>query len=76
MPIIYKFDILETLKEKGYTSYRLRKEKIMGERTIQQLRNNQLVSWEIVSRLCELLHCQPGDLVAYAPDDQHPEGIS
>lgn len=30
MPIKYKIDILEALKEKGFTSYRIRKEKIFG----------------------------------------------
>ena len=29
--IIYKIDIMEALKEKGYTSYRLRQDKIFGE---------------------------------------------
>ena len=27
----YKIDILEELKEKGYSSYKLRKDKLMGE---------------------------------------------
>ena len=34
----YKIDILEELKEKGYTSYKLRKDKIMGEAQIQKIR--------------------------------------
>ena len=38
MPIKYKIDILAALKEKGYSTYRLRKEKLIGEATIQQLR--------------------------------------
>lgn len=29
----YKIDILEELKEKGYTSYKLRKDKINGRST-------------------------------------------
>lgn len=65
MDIRFKIDVLQALKEKGYTSYRLRKEKIMGEATIQQLRNGELVSWENLSRICGLLQCQPGDLLEY-----------
>ena len=34
MPIRYKLDILEALKQAGYSTYRLRKEKILGERVI------------------------------------------
>ena len=59
----YKVDILSALKEKGYSSYRLRKEKIFGERVIQQLREREPFSWEVLTRLCLLLDCQPGDLI-------------
>lgn len=69
MDIRFKIDVLQALKEKGYTSYRLRKEKIMGEATIQQLRNGEIVSWENLSRICGLLQCQPGDLLEYVPQE-------
>lgn len=68
MPVIYKIDILEKLKERGYSTYRLRKEKLLGEATIQQIRSGKLVSWESIGRLCVLLDCQPGDIVAYTED--------
>ena len=42
----YKIDILEELKEKGYTSYKLRKDKIMGEAQIQKIRNGEIASKE------------------------------
>lgn len=65
MPIIYKMDVLDALKKAGYTTYRLRSEKIMGERVIQQLRQKELVSWKTIETICSLLGCQPGDLVEY-----------
>lgn len=68
MPIIYKIDILEALKKAGYTTYRLRNEKIIGERVIQQLRQKELVSWKTIETICSLLDCQPGDLVEYTHD--------
>lgn len=66
MPIIYKIDVLAELKNKGYSTYRIRKEKIMGEATLQKIRNNKPVSWENIETLCKLLNCQPGDIVEYA----------
>lgn len=63
MPLQYKIDVLAALKEKGFSSYRLRKEKIFGERVIQQLRNKEPVSWEVLGRLCALLECEIGDLL-------------
>lgn len=65
MPLQYKIDILEALKNAGYSTYRLRKEKILGERIIQQLRNKEIVSWATIDTLCTLLNCQPGDLVEH-----------
>lgn len=65
MPIRYRTDILAALKDRGYTSYRLRTEKLLGERTIQQLRHGELVSWANLARVCEMLGCQPGDILEY-----------
>lgn len=69
MPIRYKINIMDALKEKGYSSYRLRKEKIFGQKTIQDFRDGTIVlSQDLLSKLCELLDCQPGDLIEYSPD--------
>ena len=73
MPVIYKFDVLEELKARGYSTYRLRKEKLLGEATIQQIRVGKLVSWENIGRLCVLLKCQPGDIVMFSEEtDEAP----
>ena len=65
MPVIYKIDVLSELKEKGYNTNILRKEKLLAESTIQQLRENKLVSWNNIGRLCKMLECQVGDLLEY-----------
>lgn len=68
MAIKYKKNVLELLKNNGYTTYRLRKEKILGESTIQKMRNETLLSWAELNTVCRLLDCQPGDLIEYVPD--------
>ena len=65
MPVKYKIDVLNALKESGYTTYKLRKEKLLAENTIQQLRQGTLVSWANIGRICALLNCQPGDILEY-----------
>lgn len=65
MSLQYKINVLDALKEKGYTSYTLRKEKLLGESTIQKLRNGSPVSWENLDVLCKLLECNIGDLLEY-----------
>lgn len=70
MSIKYKGDILGQLKEKGYSSARLRKEKIFGERTMQEFRTNGTIPYKSINRLCALLECQPGDILEYVPDSE------
>lgn len=69
MPIVYKIDVLATLKSAGYSSTRIRSEKIMGQATLTQLRRGELVSWANMTRICELLNCQPGDILEFLPDN-------
>lgn len=63
MPVKYKIDILAKLKEAGYTTYRIRKEKIFGEATLQKLRHGEPVSWDNIETLCKLLNLQIGDIL-------------
>lgn len=68
MPVKYKMDVLSALKSAGYSSYRIRNDKLLGEATLQKIRRGELVSWENISTICKLLKCQPGDIVEYQPD--------
>lgn len=70
MPVVYKIDVLAALKEKGYSTYKLRKEKILAESVIQQLRDKELVSWANVGKLCEMLECDVGDILEYKSETE------
>lgn len=69
MAIKYKIDILSTLKSNGYSTYKLRKEKLLAESTIQKMRESTLLSWSELNTVCYLLNVQPGDLMEYVPDE-------
>ena len=68
MPIKYKGDILALLKEKGYNTTKLRKEKLLAEGVLQSLREGKYISMENLSRICHLLNCQPADLIEYVEE--------
>ena len=68
MGMVFKFDVLKALKEKGYTTYRIRADKILSESTVQKLRTGKPLSWENIETICRLLEVQPGDLLEYKPD--------
>ena len=65
MAIKYKIDILAELKKIGYSSTRIREEKLIGQSYLQQLRHGELVSWKTLDTICSLLDCQPGDLIEF-----------
>lgn len=67
--IRYKQNILELLKMNGYSTYKIRKEKIFSEAQLQYFRNGTIVREETLNKLCCLLNCQPGDILEYIPDD-------
>lgn len=73
MAIHYKGDILNKLKEKGYSTARLRKEKIFGEKTMQDFRANAIIPYKTIDKLCKILECQPGDIMEYVEDDEDNE---
>ena len=68
MAIQYKIDILSELKKAGYTTTKIREEKLLGQSYLQQLRHGELVSWKAIDTICELLNCQVGDLVEYVKE--------
>lgn len=69
MAIRYKVDILAELKKRGYSSTRIREEKLIGQSYLQQLRRGELVSWKALDTICALLECQPGDLIEFQKEE-------
>lgn len=70
MALKYKCDILAMLKEKGFSTYTLRKDKLLSEGAIQSIRAGKPISWENIHQLCKLLDCQPGDIIEYIKETE------
>ena len=68
MAIKYKIDIIAALKSAGYTTYKIKKEKILSEGVLTSLRSGKYVSMEVINKICKLLNCQPGDIMEYVDD--------
>ena len=68
MAIIYD-KLLALLQEKEYNSYRLKKEKLIGQATYYAIKNGTGgLDHRSIDRLCKALQCQPGDLMEYVDD--------
>lgn len=66
--LVYKINVLETLKEAGYNPARLRKEKLLGENAIQSLRNNEMVGIKALEKICTILDMQPGNIIKHVEE--------
>ena len=70
VPISYK-KLFALLDEKGWTTYKIRKEKLIGQGTLTALKNGTGgLDSKTIARLCKILNCQPGDLMEYVPDKE------
>ena len=68
MPIVYD-RLFNLLKEKGYTTYRIRKEKLIGQGTLTAIKNGTGgLDSKTIARLCETLDCQPQDIMEYVKE--------
>ena len=70
MGLKYKYNVLDKLKESGYSTYKIRSQHLLSESSVQKLRAGQGVGWENVETLCKLLELQPGDFLEYIPDEE------
>ena len=65
--IIYK-KLRLLMKEKGLTTYKIRKDNIISQRALSSIIHDQSITMETVNKLCAALDCQPGDILEYIPD--------
>ena len=61
--LVYKIDVIDTLKEAGYNSTRILKENILSQSSMQKFRTGEMVSTKTLDQLCKLLDMQPGNII-------------
>ena len=65
----YKIDVISALSQAGYTTYRIKKEKLIGGKSVDDIRSGIVVGIRTLETICRLLDCQPGDLIEYVKDE-------
>lgn len=68
--LVYKIDVLQTLKENGYNHTRLYREKKISQSSIQKIREGKMIGIITLNAICEMLDMQPGNIIKYVPDDE------
>lgn len=67
MPIKYD-KLINLMKQAGITSYTVKKDKIIGQATYKKILEGGDIDTRTIAKLCELLNCQPGDILEYAKE--------
>ena len=63
------FDKLwETMKKKGFSTYKLREECGIDSKTIRRLKANGNIETKTLNKLCSALECKIEDIMEYVPD--------
>lgn len=65
----YKTDILKELSNRGYTSTKIRKDKILSQATLQNIRHGKGMTTDTINTICIILRCQPSDIIEIVPTD-------
>lgn len=65
----YKINVLDELKKNGYTTTRIRREKILSESTLTRIREGKTsISCDSIGVICDLLDLQPSDILKNVPE--------
>lgn len=66
----YKIDVVQALAEKGYNSYKIKKDNIMSQGTLTKLKNKENVTLDTLNTVCCLLRCDIGDIITIKPTNE------
>ena len=72
MPVSYN-RLFALMAEKGIKKIDLRNVYGINPKTVNSLSNNRSVTVDTIMQLCEILDCQPGDLMEYVKEEQPEE---
>ena len=66
----FKYDkLFDLLKERGITTYKIRKENIISQAALTKMKNGEgNIDTRTLERLCSYLQCQPGDIMEYTEE--------
>lgn len=66
---MYKKDIIDELKKKGYTSYVIKNKKLLSQSTLQKIKRGDNLTIQSLNDICIMLKCNISDIVDIVPTD-------
>ena len=68
--LVYKIDVIETLKDSGYNTTRILRENLISQSAMQKIRRGEMVGIKTLDQICALLDMQPGNIIKYVEDEK------
>lgn len=68
--IRYKIDVMDALKQRGYSPGKIQKERLLPAQTVQNIKAGKSITLETLNRICIMLKLQPGDIIEVVPTDE------
>lgn len=66
----YRIDILKSLSDRGYNATKIRKDKILSQATMQNIRQGKGITTDTINTICLILRCQPSDIIEIVPTEE------
>lgn len=66
--IVYK-DVIKKMTDAGYNVSRIRREKLLSQRTLSTIRRGDTVNLESIDVICRLTGLPVEELIEYVPDE-------
>lgn len=66
----YKIDVVQAMADKGYNSYRLKKDNLMSQGTLTKLKNKENVTIKTLNDVCCMLRCDISDIIEIKPTNE------
>lgn len=67
--IAYK-DVFGLLKAAGWSTYRIRREGVLTESTLQRIRDGRAVTTDTIDAVCRMAGCRVEDVIEYREDPE------
>ncbi len=65
----------ETMKERGVTQYKILKDGILDNKTLDAVKKGNNMTLLTLERLCRYLNCTPNDIVRFVEDPKNENPI-
>lgn len=69
--MITYFKLLDMINRKGLTKDQLRIQAGLASGTMTKISKGEMVNLKTINAICNVLKCQPGDILEWFPDESH-----